>query len=93
MPTQVSPIATCADFGADQTGKRLVLDNTTLGLRLFSFHLGYGRAIPWRGVTRASILRKVRPNFPENPYPGFPGLLLPAADNDSRMGIRPRIRP
>ena len=25
--------------------------------------------------------------------PGFPGLLLPAADNDSRMGIRPRIRP
>ena len=25
--------------------------------------------------------------------PGLPGLLLPAADNDSRMGIRPRIRP
>ena len=25
--------------------------------------------------------------------PGFPGLLLPAADNDSRMGIRPRIWP
>ncbi len=45
-----------------------MLDNTTLGLRLFSFYLGYGRAIPWRGVTRASILRKVRPNFPENSY-------------------------
>ena len=60
-----------ARFGAAGGTKRLVLDNTDLGTRLFSFYLGNAAGIPWRGVTRASVLKSGGRNFPENPQSSY----------------------
>lgn len=50
---------------------RVVVDNSSLGARLFSFYLGDANAAPWRGLTRRSVLAPGAVNFPDNPFRGY----------------------
>ncbi len=50
---------------------KVELDNRSVGRRLLSFYLGDANALPWRGLTRRSVLSPGVENFPDNPFGGY----------------------
>lgn len=57
-------------FGASEWVKTVRLDNTDISTRLLTFYLEGAEAVPWRGVTRKSMLSRSG-NFPQHKYMSF----------------------